>query len=921
MNKTFQLMLALLIAALLMCFVLWIVMAISALRITGGCLYRYNVAEDGSIASMQDAVFETIILKANGNYTASASSNGSVTLSDDPSDYGKWLNTNVLVKGDQEIEVTVTGEVSLCRSYVPRFNPLSNNNVDNNGDPIPIPKLDDTDGNGSIVAPMSYIVDAKSNEWKTIAEVFPGDKIAVSLSMDRKGETFATQYNAITGTVINADCSDGQTTYSPICGRYSSYAAGNYVSTCDWLVECYECNCSGGSCEWCGCYAPVEGNMPEPYLSDGTHTYPRQENLGDYFIDFNLDCQTNHPFIMGSTYQDSKHFWLSADTGAGLLYRYDSSENPSAPTSLGSNYSQAEISGSNIYPSSSPYKVFLNEEYGDSTIKYLQVRLADIDGDYSTNTGGYVVNIKQTKCRSVNGNAGNDSYSGRGLIEYVILAPGKDANSSGSLSVSTIDVDSSGRATLSAPSDKDGNIWLRVKNRQEDYIHSTGQYGVELSSYISNGGFISDVLNPILQEFKSKTKSASEQIFKNMTCYQGASGLDTSCTNFFNYLRSVLILYIMVYGMMFLAGSVQITQMDIVIRVVKVGLVAGLMNERTFEFFSNNVFDFVTSFSDEMIANIGGYSLFTSGGSTISNPLLFLDNVMTKVFLSTTFKAQVTALPAIGLNGILYFIIIFITLIIMVIACLRAVAVYIMAFVAIAILMGIAPLFLSFILFSFTQGLFENWVKFTFRYMIEPVIVLSGLIILVQLFTIYLDIVIGYSVCWKCALSIKIPFIGAITAGLTPAFLDMPLFCLNWFAPWGHDTNTGPMGLNLAHIAALLILAYCMWGYIEFAGKLASRIAGSSGGPSATRMGTDMTDTMGNNALKPVGLDRKSRNRMKRQNKKRINRMIKDRDLGKTESFSSGVERYDRGKINNISAGTGLGKGKIADKAKTPSKK
>src|SRR5690606_29472923 len=103
-------------------------------------------------------------------------------------------------------------------------------------------------------------------------------------------------------------------------------------------------------------------------------------------------------------------------------------------------------------------------------------------------------------------------------------------------------------------------------------------------------------------------------------------------------------------------------------------------------------------------------------------------------------------LLSMGINGFIYFILMFVCIAIVIIVGFRALAVYIMAYFAIAVLIGIAPLFLTFILFEKTRYLFDNWVKFTIRYMIEPTIMLASIIVLMQLFTIYLDYVIGYSV-------------------------------------------------------------------------------------------------------------------------------------------------------------------------------
>ncbi|MBA2628572.1 MAG: type IV secretion system protein, partial [Rickettsiaceae bacterium] len=333
-----------------------------------------------------------------------------------------------------------------------------------------------------------------------------------------------------------------------------------------------------------------------------------------------------------------------------------------------------------------------------------------------------------------------------------------------------------------------------------------------------------------------------------------------------------LILYIMTFGMMFLLGMVKISQTDLVIRIVKIAFVSGLMNDSTFEFFNTYVFDFTTEFSDTIIANMSGYSLF-SGSTSISNPMMFMNEVMTKIFLSSTFAAQIMALPAMGLNGVLYFILMIVCIGIIIIVLFRAIAIYLMAYMAIAVLIGISPLFLTFILFEKTRHLFDNWVKFTFRYMLEPVIMLAGIIILTQLFTIYLDYVIGYSVCWKCAIPIKIPF--PSIPGISPAFLDVELFCFNWFAPWGFDHRSSQMGLSMQNMVVLLMIAYCLWGYIDFSASIVGRIAGGVGGPSATGMGQAMSGAAENSMLKKVGLDAESRAEMKKQAGARLESMRK----------------------------------------------
>jgi type IV secretion system protein VirB6 len=890
-NDKFKLMLLLTVIAIITCLILWIMAIIGSMNITKGCFYRYNLDSQGNLSSA-DNFTDTVTLKGNANYTATDADNESIIL--DPLAYGHWLNSNLRITSSQLIKFKIKGEVSLCRAYIPINNVQQDSNLDSGGQKIPIPRIEE-----KTVPPVSLIMDARKNSWGNLTEIYRNDEYYVAIQRDQKTTASVTsQYDYFLKDDITADCREGSRSYSPICGRYTLWQNQEYVSGCSLLVQCYKCNCdcklqgTGWSyagdpgealcnslgadwkCDWCSCYVNVKSTNPEPYKDDGRFTVPTPINdVNQVLANVNMNCSTGDPNYINGPYQNQRFMWLSADIANGLLSRIDTSVIPTNRTSTGSGYSWAQIaSDQSFYNNSSNYRIVAHEEaYSARDVGYLQYRLADFDGSYDDNTGGYVINIRQTKCKRANGVGMNDSFPKRGVVQYVIADYGQNPNTMSNLTVADIDVDSDGSGSINLPGSSKGYLWLRIKNAAEDYQDANGQYDVSFSMDMSHGKFFTDVLEPLFEGLKTRIKDASITVFKNMTCYQGIGGAG-HCTNFFNYIKGLLILYIMFYGMMFLLGMVQINQTDLVNRVIKIALVAGLINDQTFEFFSQYVFDFVTNFSDNIIANMSGYNL-VSGGSIVSNPFNFMDEVFTKFFLSATFAAQIMALLSMGLNGVLYFIIIFVCIGIVIITGFRAIAVYLMAYLAIAVLIGIAPLFLTFILFERTRYLFENWVKFTSRYMLEPTVMLAGIIILMQLFTIYLDYVIGYSVCWKCAIPFKIPF--PSIPGFNPAFLDTPLFCFNWFAPWGYDYRSSSMGVNMTNMVVLLMLAYCMWGWIEFSAKIVARLTGGVGGPSATSMGTAMTGSMEQKALGKVGLDAESRKAIGQKMKARLSSMNK----------------------------------------------
>jgi type IV secretion system protein VirB6 len=910
--------------ALLVSLVMVVLAMIGSVKITNGCLMRYDDTQGGNT----DYITNTVMLNATGNYTVITETNpdGSLNTKYDPKHYGEWLNTNLAVTNGQEIQFSIKGNISLCRAYIPPNNIQQLSDLDSNGNRIAIPRVEETN-----VEPLSLIFDAKTDEWRNIAELFVNDKVEISILPDQKKLPdmvnvsvknifkFVKQDGESKNFIETADCSEGKRKYSPLCGRYSIYY-GEYVSGCKWVDGLYNgpstrhcpsacffgcmeligdfCTVAFGCCATYSC--PKNGawvndmkEAPEPYRDDDFFTSPWSNNVGKLFTDFHPECSHNlnipsstcpdvdhsikdKEYIEGD-YQKKRHFWYAVPTG--LLYRIDNSGTPSK--SPGTGYAFAKIndkdkendSGNDSKVVNSKYQIIFNDIITATAKSYLQYRFWSKYSDYSQNTGGYVLNIKQTKCRRSNGNSFDDVIENRGRVQYLIMPYGENPNKTSTIySTTNIQVkDADGNAKITA--NDTGYLWMRIYNAKEDYKESYGRYKVEFRTSQKVGSFTFNVLNPLFELLKGKIKDAAVTIFKNMTCYGGGT---TTCSNFFNYIKAVLILYVMLYGAMFLLGMVKINQQDLVIRIAKIAIVSGLMNESTFRFFNEYIFDFITNFSDGIISNMSGYSMFSSTDK-VSNPFMFLDALMSKILFSKTFAGQVLSLLSMGLSGLIYFVILFISVIIVIITVLRAVAVYIMAFMATALLIGIAPLFLTFMLFDFTRYLFDNWVRFTFRYMIEPVILMAGIIILTQLFTIYLDFTTGYSVCWKCALPIKIPF--PAIPGLPAIFSNLEIFCINWFAPWGMDPRSGMMGLNMQHYIALIIISYGMYGYVEFSGQMVAKLT-STAGPSATSMGQNMSSAMKQGALKKVGLDKQGREAIKQDASKRLKDRNKALDKG-----------------------------------------
>lgn len=923
MNDLMKLLGVLGIVAVFISIIMALLAMIGAVNFGKGCFLRYD---NGSGGGNSDRITNTVMLDATGNYTVNMEmQDGNLVSTYDPNRYGEWVNVNLSVKSEQVVDLKIEGTISLCRAYIPKNNIQQASDLDNLGNKIPIPRIEETE-----LKPVNLIFDAKTDEWRNIAELYNNDQVIISIFPDQKklpgvSSNIASVDNSfevindggkLRHVVKTADCSAGKTQYSPLCGRYS-ISSGQYVDSCKWNNDYWNCNyhsycpkhpecfwscpcgaaelcCEQFQCDRCGAYTNIYKTAPEPYTDDDKYTFSWSDDLNKlYFTGTALSCSNSNaipsgkcpdsgdfntkdqPTIDSPSYQNSKRFWYSANNAAGLLYRMGNSETPASAKTLGSTYSFAKIlenqsayDGINSGDESAnnqKYKIIYNDIVINAPKTYLQYRLWSKDDKYTNNTGGYVLNIKQTKCRRNNGNSFDDVVASRGRVQYLIVPfDGDNPNTAGiTYPIKNIDVtDEEGTAKITA--DRDGHLWMKIYNKQEDYKDSYGRYQVKFMTSEKVGSFTLLIITPLFETLKTKIQDAAESIFSNMTCYGGQA---SSCSSFFNYIRGMLILYVMSLGAMYLLGMAKLTQQDLVIRLVKIAIVAGLMNGSTFEFFNTYLFDLITGFSDAIISNMSGYSMFTSTDK-IANPFMFLDALMSKLLFSKTFMAQFLALLSMGLSGMIYFVIVFIAIVIVIITVLRAIVVYLMAFMAVALLIGIAPLFLTFMLFDFTRYLFDNWMRFTFRYMIEPVVLMAGIIIITQLFTIYLDYATGYSVCWKCALPIKIPF--PSIPGLPSDFSGIELFCINWFAPWGMDFRSGMMGINLQHYIALIILAYGMYGYVDFSSKMVVRLTNNTAGPSATQAAAPMSRDMEQGTLKKVGLDDESRSKIEAGAKGRL---------------------------------------------------
>jgi type IV secretion system protein VirB6 len=284
-----------------------------------------------------------------------------------------------------------------------------------------------------------------------------------------------------------------------------------------------------------------------------------------------------------------------------------------------------------------------------------------------------------------------------------------------------------------------GSLWIRAVNNDPSYSVS-GNLNVYMATY--NGptdisDFVyDDVVNPILTKLNDLTFTLYHGLISNLT--------------FRNIAMSLLTLYIMLYGIYYLAGATNITTYDLVARVVKITIITTLFSPGSWAFFNDHFFTAFINGTSYLIYNI-------IGTNTHQNIFGFLDVVFNKFTnpdlwgnLLVQFVNFQTALPFFALLVIIGLLKYFLTL-------LEVVVAYLMAFVTVAVLISLAPFFITFMLFGRTKNLFNNWISALFNAAIYPTILLIFYLLLDDIVTGLLENVAVES-CWDTLLPIKFSF-------------------------------------------------------------------------------------------------------------------------------------------------------------------
>lgn len=261
-------------------------------------------------------------------------------------------------------------------------------------------------------------------------------------------------------------------------------------------------------------------------------------------------------------------------------------------------------------------------------------------------------------------------------------------------------------------------------------------------------GLISSVVNKIKDKLIGTTvavagvpvvEGVAPKLFKSITSGSG----------FLGTLRAAMTLYIAIYGILFMAGIVEIKFNDLIIMFTKFAIVGALLSKTSWSFFNGTVVRFFNDGTDDLINKITAIAV---GQTTpvIGSVGAFgaIDSAISKAISSKMLVTLMASLPM-NIYGFIFAAMLVISLYLFVKSIITATWVYIMSMAMKTLLFGLAPLFIPCILFQRTKHLFDGWLSQIVSASIQPVLLFVFLAFFVGLMDAAMVNIMHTPVCWS----------------------------------------------------------------------------------------------------------------------------------------------------------------------------
>lgn len=362
------------------------------------------------------------------------------------------------------------------------------------------------------------------------------------------------------------------------------------------------------------------------------------------------------------------------------------------------------------------------------------------------------------------------------------------------------------------------------------------------------------------QRFGKECKPDDNPVDGEPICFQNCSNLDTNLyktrcqfysdnrgfvqkfyeavikdTAYQTILKICFTLMISFYGMYYLLGMAELTQSELITRLVKIGFIYLMVGTDGWYYYNMFFVKFFKSGVDYLVFAIAG--AFDDSASLSAafvkndfydKSVLFsgVDRNLSLMF-SDIVTYKIWGLLFVSFFGWLYVFLIYSSIITYILTVANALLLYLTAQFFISMLLAFGPIFFVLLVFNKTKEMFNKWLNNLISFSLEQIFLLTCLSLFNMLVYNIIKFVLSYRVCWRPVWVLNIPLLGNI---------ELMSF-------WKATTVSSPVAAasavpGLFQILLIYLIADLMKVFIDFAANLGASLGG--GGLTSTDLSGDI---------------------------------------------------------------------------------
>jgi type IV secretory pathway VirB6-like protein len=232
----------------------------------------------------------------------------------------------------------------------------------------------------------------------------------------------------------------------------------------------------------------------------------------------------------------------------------------------------------------------------------------------------------------------------------------------------------------------------------------------KLKTDANNTSSTKGILSNVSDMVKSVVGDASKKLFETFT----------NNANYKSAVNAAMILMVTIYGLAFTIGVVQASFAEVLKRLIKMGIIFAVISPTGWQFFSQYVVTFFNDGTDELIGMV--ISIGTGQPMVDGSPFIALDRIASVVISPDMIIAVIGSTFASGPYGLTMGALLGFAVMGLLKLLIDALKAYALSFIVRAMMFGVAPIFIVFLLFDKTKQLFTGWLNTLISLSLKPIL-------------------------------------------------------------------------------------------------------------------------------------------------------------------------------------------------------